>query len=440
MSESWPANSSCFFLPFHLGTPDRAALLARRLQASADWQPVRDPLRYLLRFVADRLNSDDPARWRCLRFSLRPEAREALGLLPPDQPYHMGEHRFQGQPEDFPFRLDGVELFCFRTSVCLLVFQVSFPRQEPLWISSAQYYLKKVSREPVTPGPDGPPATLLALACRIVAGPTDGLSPVFFHFAAPGTERANVFSRLEVPWQEDYTRELYYLRHCYREGFLLPRELPGEDRDFLRPSEDTLWGISSEAAVCLVCPELGQEDFLYTSFYRNFQQQYLFMYVLLLHQKYALYFLLGQVDTGIGEDLALLEDYRRRLYEFESDYVFSRVAEVPQYQQLYDRMRDAFALKELFEDVREPLSALSELRRTREEDERSARETGLNRCLFLLSLLVIPSALGDTLALVGALAGPVLPAAAVAALQAAGCLLVLALVAVGLCSIFRRRR
>lgn len=103
-------------------------------------------------------------------------------------------------------------------------------------------------------------------------------------------------------------------------------------------------------------------------------------------------------------------------------------------------MRDAFALKELFEDVREPLSALSELRRTREEDERSARETGLNRCLFLLSLLVIPSALGDTLALVGALAGPVLPAAAVAALQAAGCLLVLALVAVGLCSIFRRRR
>lgn len=63
-----------------------------------------------------------------------------------------------------------MELFCFRTSVCLLVFQVSFPRQEPLWISSAQYYLKKVSREPVTPGPDGPPATLLALAGRIVAG------------------------------------------------------------------------------------------------------------------------------------------------------------------------------------------------------------------------------------------------------------------------------
>lgn len=53
---------------------------------------------------------------------------------------------------------------------------------------------------------------------------------------------------------------------------------------------------------------------------------------------------------------------------------------------------------------------------------------------------MIPSALGDTLALVGTLAGPVLPAAAVAALQAAGCLLVLALVAVGLCSIFRRRR
>ena len=30
MSESWQTNSSSFFLPFHLGTPDRAALLARR--------------------------------------------------------------------------------------------------------------------------------------------------------------------------------------------------------------------------------------------------------------------------------------------------------------------------------------------------------------------------------------------------------------------------
>lgn len=62
------------------------------------------------------------------------------------------------------------------------------------------------------------------------------------------------------------------------------------------------------------------------------------MYILLLHQKYALYMFLMKVDSGdckncgdSGKYMDELEKYRKELYEFEADFVFACVTEVPQY-------------------------------------------------------------------------------------------------------------
>ena len=69
-----------------------------------------------------------------------------------------------------------------------------------------------------------------------------------------------------------------------------------------------------------------------------------------------------------------LEEYRRRLYDFETDFVFSYVTEVPQYQELYDRVAQSFALRRLFEDVHKPLNSLADVRREAAEEEH--REDG----------------------------------------------------------------
>lgn len=148
--------------------------------------------------------------------------------------------------------------------------------------------------------------------------------------------------------------------------------------------------------MCLACPARGRGEFIVNTFYKNFNAQYLFMYVLLLHQKYVLYMFLTKIGIGTYNDLETLEEYRHQLYEFETDFVFSCVTEVPQYQNLYDRMTQAFSLKNMYEDVHEPLMSLGEVRRAATEDVQKKRDASVNRALFILSLLSFFSALIDS--------------------------------------------
>ena len=127
------------------------------------------------------------------------------------------------------------------------------------------------------------------------------------------------------------------------------------------------------------------------------------MYVLLLHQKYELYNLLTRIGVGRYNDLEKLEEYRKELFEFETDFVFSRITEVPQYQDLYDKISAAFALKDMYADVREPLISLSEERRQESDKKQKAQDERMNRTLAVLSAITLISAFTDLFALLGGL-------------------------------------
>ena len=105
---------------------------------------------------------------------------------------------------------------------------------------------------------------------------------------------------------------------------------------------------------------------------------------------------LMKIGIGIYNNLETLEEYRQELYEFETDFVFSCVTEVPQYQNLYDRMADAFSLKKMYDDVHEPLVSLGEVRRETTENEQKKRDDNVNRALLMLSVLSFFSALVDS--------------------------------------------
>ena len=74
---------------------------------------------------------------------------------------------------------------------------------------------------------------------------------------------------------------------------------------------------------------------------------------------------------------------------------FPRDGGPPQYQNLYDRMLEVFALRDMYEDVREPLLSLSEMRRSELEKQQKKSDDKMNHALFVLSLLGAVSALAD---------------------------------------------
>jgi len=393
-------NISHVFIPFCYSDQDAFGTLVRTLQADESWTLVHDEITYMLKYVADKIDSNNPDNCQCFHFALTEQARASLGVVSPEDWCHI-TREYRDAPEEYRFQIKQIQLYCFSTTVCILAFQLRFEKNDPLWVSSAQYYLKKVSRENIyhtcaQTGLTPAPFTLLELAKGLMRQLDAGLSFQFFFYANPTTERANFLTLLEVEQKADYRYELYYLRRCYGSGFLYTENQALDRQEIYSSSQDTVWGVSPEAAVCLVCPSLGRSDFLRGTFYRNFNAQYLFMYVLLLHQKYVLYMFLTQIGVGSQNNLAALEQYRRQLYEFETNFVFSCVTEVPQYQNLYERMTQAFALQKLYEDVREPIVSLTEIRQSTAESKQKNRDKRTNKALFMLSLLSFFSALIDS--------------------------------------------
>lgn len=391
------SNVSYLFIPLKFDSFQDAAAALRQ---NKDWICVQNENLYLLKYIADKIDSRNPQNCQCFHFTLRDSSRQKFDIIEKNALYRTSAHTCCGQENrNFQFYLDSVSLYCFSTSVGIMAFRISFTENDPILIASAQYYLKKVSREtiyPVSGEASKSNDTFLSLAERLSGGIGLSVSPQIFYYANPSTERANILSLIEVEKKDNYKKELYYLRHCYKQdGFLFFESDEEDSREIYQASPDTVWGISAEAAVCLICPEDGRAQFLQNDFFRNFNTQYLFMYILLLHQKYVLYMFLTTLGVGTSNDLESLETYQHELYEFETDFVFSRITEVPQYQNLYNRMMEAFSLKELFDDVREPLTSLSDVRRIDEENKQKKQDMAVNRALFILSMLAFFSALTD---------------------------------------------
>ena len=335
-------NTSYFFVPFKYEKYERFKDLTRMLDESDSWDLVHDEIIYMMKYVADKLDSRKPEQCLCFHYEWNGRKREDFSGL--KDWFSTKKHPFQGTEISFRFQLIGIQLYCFSTSVCIMVFQVQFEKNDPNYIASAEYYLKKVGREKIFSDQNPNEITFLKIAEKLMREVEEIGTFDYFYYANPSTERANVLSYLEMEKKEDYREDLFFLRYCYSEGFLYTEDQEREKKEIYQSSHDMIWGVSQEAAVCITCPEMGRGTFIRTTFYRNFNYQYLYMYILLLHQKYVLYMFLTEIGVGRYNTLETLEEYRRRLYEFEADFVFSCVTEVAQYQRLYDRMTDVFAL------------------------------------------------------------------------------------------------
>ncbi len=372
-------NTAYIFMPALIEYNDIFTVL-KNLDASGSWTQTDTKIKYMLKYVVNKFDRSNPDKCQCFHYELN----ESF-----DTEFETEEHKFYDKNVKFGFKISGVHLYCFRTGVMIFALKVEFSESDPYYISAAEYHLKKVSKEKIyLKNSEAAPLTLLDMVKNTVREISDANKFDFFHYANETTERANVLTYVEVESKEDYTKELFYLRRCYRENVSYSADFLADENSVYSPSDGVNWGISSEAAVCLVCSELSGKEFVETKLYPNFNEQYLFMYILLLHQKYVLYTYLTQIDMNMYNSLKKLEYYKEKLYAFETEFVFSAVAEVPQYQKLYEKMKNSFALESLFSDVREPILALGEMRAKKGESK-------MNWILFIIAVLSLVSAFTD---------------------------------------------
>ena len=393
-------NNSCFiFLPFSFGKGTDFADLCEAFRSSGIWRDAAMHTKYLFRYVSERLQGGNGTESQAVHFRILEERKEEFGFGEGHLRYVSGRDKNRKQTEaergEYVFRMIDAEVFLFNTHVGILAIRIQFQENDPLMIASAQFHIKKVSkvviytREGNSPFPDRKTFSFLDIG-KLLTDPVDRKYPLaYFFFAQENGERANMLSLIETDHMENCRRDLFYLRRCYeRSGFHYVPDEKLEEKEVYYASDDTVWGITEEAAACLICRGMNRSGFLEHEFFTNFHTQYLFVYVLLLHQKYVLYRFLTVLSSNGNSSLKELEEYKYNLEALERDFVFTRITEVPQYQNLYNRLVDAFSLKDMYQDVYEPITSLTEQKRIRSENK-------LNQALLFLSVLGLFSALVD---------------------------------------------
>lgn len=304
-------NTSYIFIPFSFYKQADFDSLIEAFDKNNAWEQLHDELTYMLKYVSDKIDSRNKEACQCFHYRLRDSARDRFDLATENDWFSTATHLYRGQDEIILFRILSVQLYLFRTTVGIVAFQINLENDDPFWVSNAQYHLKKVSREKISCKNVTTTKTLLDISKDLVSEFLAISKFSFFYYANPSTERANVLTYLVVEPQDDYKKELFYLRRCYSDGFIYTEDDKLDEKEIFIPSKDTTWGISPEAAVCLVCPKHGSEKFLRETFYKNFNAQYLFMYIFLLHQKYVLYMFLTKSASASTTTWAHLKNIGR---------------------------------------------------------------------------------------------------------------------------------
>lgn len=394
MEHPYLPNFSYLFVPFTTANLDDFSAFRQNITQENGWLSIDTDNRYLHRYVAERIaNRQNAVDYQ---FKLDPQFAAAKGLHLKTKQYRTAAKPFAGQMnQGFQFQIANVKLYTFNTGICILAFELRFLDNDPIKIASAQYYLRKISTEKIYSADNASGESFVEISERILSNCTRSTALDFFFYATPNNEKANFLTYIDVPKQDNYNKELFYLKWCYNDSFDYHENCYDSDSQNYMANPCTNWGISVSAAVCLVYRSDNQKQFIEKTFQKNFRRQYLLTYVLLLHQKYMMYLLLTKLSVGLEGNLKQLKAYKERLYHFETHYMFSYISEVPQYQRFYTIVRKTFALDQLFSDVREPLNQLTEMQKQEAESKQQAQEDRVNTALATLSILTIVSALTD---------------------------------------------
>ena len=138
-------NTSYVFLPFCYDKPESFLPLVQALKDSGQWAITHDEITYMLKYVADKIDSRNSDSCRCFHFTLTDAGRAQLPI-PTADTWCRIDSKNEGEPTRYRFQLGKIQLYCFSTRVCIIAIQLKFEQSDPLWVSSSQYHLKKVFR------------------------------------------------------------------------------------------------------------------------------------------------------------------------------------------------------------------------------------------------------------------------------------------------------
>ena len=142
-------NTSYIFIPFTFSKEISFLSFVKMIEDSDSWTIIHDEIIYMLKFIADKFDSYDTKNCQCFHFGFVPDNYSNIVTISDNGKYYTGTHKYKGEDIRFGFKINGIQLYCFSTSVCIMAFRITSDVSDPLMLSAELYNLKKVSKEKI---------------------------------------------------------------------------------------------------------------------------------------------------------------------------------------------------------------------------------------------------------------------------------------------------
>jgi hypothetical protein len=293
--------------------------------------------------------------------------------------------------KEFRVSIPSIELYLFETRVGFLVFEIQSEKDLPIdKIIDNNYYIKNISRHgcelSYKTGADKHDVNLglHELTLKLLED-----IEVESYFEEENGEiapvRAIVYSFIIANnsfverdnWEKEIRENIFRMRRSFKESYRASDEEYNikSNNETLQLFENSLWGISLEGFANFVYLLKNPEEveainttntFFTGTYYGNLRSTYLYMYMLSLHQRYALLSYATKVarlsqfyeNKSLSKENLLL---RKEITSFTLRCLFKQVSSVTHHAKLYDSIQKVLGIKELLDELETETKALSSM-------------------------------------------------------------------------------
>ena len=289
--------------------------------------------------------------------------------------------------------LEEVRFSAFATGVGFLEFWVSYEDMTLEEITEFSYHFKKANGAGDAYKRQLPNGEKLLWDVANSLLPKD--SKIFFSSAHKTKSECNCFHFIhldqEIPEEQERKAELYRLSRSYRTDMPVSAE---SDYDIIyEAGPGDFWSGSPEGMANVVYDaKPGNEDYyLHTLKPKSMENDYYFMYLLLLNQKYSAVEYIRMVSLSLERSVDQVEQLSKRIVQLKNMFTFNVISDDSNFQNIYSKMYRILEIKSLLEDVIDNEGQLKYL-----QDAKQAKtDLYSNRVLYGLSALTVVSTMVD---------------------------------------------
>ena len=251
--------------------------------------------------------------------------------------------------------IEKVRFFCFDTSIGLLDFHLTFSCENMENVANICARLRQTENTYKFQQFDivgnkylGVQKTCIGNLAVQLMSPL-GKNTLFDHVAPGGIKRAELL--ISVIMESNQCAEVNSLIYRIAEGTdmrsedVIPSDPPYSPLPHIR------WAITRKGVcnVGLLTENKLNRQFIQTQWHDIISKRHMIWYVMVLHQKYAIYHYLN--DIAQIKSPSDLKDFQEKITTFNTEYRFTVIADDTSYQLPYERTREVKSVEKIFADI-----------------------------------------------------------------------------------------